>query len=112
MNAAEQVKHFENLVNQEWNNATTVGAWRDWSDEQAIHCQPLTDGLIEHAQLGTGLNVLDIAGGVGQPAFPIAKIVGPTGAVVATDLSPGMLDVAAIEARRQDIQNVEFRVAD
>lgn len=112
MNAVEQSLHFENVVRQEWTSPTTINAWQDWSEEQSIHCKPLTDALIRHAQLAEGQTVLDLAGGVGEPALPIARIVGATGSVVATDLSEGMLAVAADKARREGLTNLRFEVAD
>jgi ubiquinone/menaquinone biosynthesis C-methylase UbiE len=112
MNALKQTLHFENLVRQEWNNNTTVSAWEQWAKEQAVHCQPLTEALIEHAKLEANLQVLDLACGVGQPSLTIAQKIGPDGSVVATDLSEGMLDVADKQAREAGLQNIDFQVAD
>lgn len=112
MNATEKMTHYENIVRQEWTNNTTITAWDRWSKEQAIHCQPLSDALMKHAQLEPGLKVLDLAAGVGQPALSIAESVTPGGQLIATDLSQGMLDVAADSARTLGIQNIDFELAD
>lgn len=112
MNIAEKTQHYENIVRQEWSNTTTINAWEQWADEQAVHCQPLTDAVIAHAQLSDGLSVLDLAGGVGEPSLSIAKQVAPNGAVTATDLSAGMLDIANRKARTLNISNINFEVAD
>lgn len=112
MNAVEINNHYENMVRQEWTNTITVGAWNKWSREQAIHCQPLTDALIRHAELEPGQKVLDLACGVGQPSISIAQDVLPQGSVVATDLSAGMLEVAKSNAAKVGVQNIEFKTAD
>ncbi len=112
MNAAQQTMHFENVVRQEWTNTVTVNAWDRWSAQQAVHCQPLTDRLIEHAQLRNGLKVLDLACGVGEPSLSIARRVGPSGSVIATDLSEGMLGVAAKNAADAGLSNIVFKTAD
>lgn len=112
MSAINHPSTSENLVRQEWTSPTTVDAWDRWSEEQAVHCQPLTDALIEGARLAPGLAVLDLACGVGQPSFSIAGQVGTEGSVRATDLSKGMLEVAEKNAAKANITNVEFQVAD
>lgn len=108
----ENTQHYENIVRQEWTNSTTINAWDKWSEKQAIHCQPLTDALIKHAHLSDGLSVLDLASGVGEPSFSIAKKVAPKGVVTATDLSAGMLKVAEKNAERSNLNNITFQVAD
>jgi ubiquinone/menaquinone biosynthesis C-methylase UbiE len=112
MNIAEKTTHYENIVRQEWTNPTTINAWDVWSEKQAIHCQPLTDALINHASLCAGDIVLDLACGVGQPSLSIARKIAPNGTVIATDLSQGMLNVAEKNAAQADIQNIQFKVAD
>lgn len=104
--------NYENIVRQEWTNKTTVDAWDKWAEEQATHCQPLTDTLIDGARLLPDLAVLDLACGVGQPSLSIAERVGAGGSVRATDLSEGMLEVAKKNAANKNIRNIEFQVAD
>jgi SAM-dependent methyltransferase len=50
--------------------------------------------LFEAAQIASGHRVLDVATGTGATAREAAKVVGPTGEVVAGDISAAMLDVA------------------
>jgi ubiquinone/menaquinone biosynthesis C-methylase UbiE len=109
---AEKTNHYENIVRQEWSSVTTINAWEKWSKQQSIHCQPLTDAVIEHAQLSEGLSVLDLAGGIGEPSISIAKKVGPAGSVIVTDISEGMLRVAEKNAENANINNISFKVAD
>ena len=50
--------------------------------------------LLAAAHLASGQHVLDVATGTGEAAQAAAAIVGPSGVVVAGDISPAMLDVA------------------
>ena len=55
--------------------------------------------LLRAARLSPGQHVLDVATGTGEAAEAAAAIVGPTGTVVAGDISPAMLDVARRKLR-------------
>lgn len=68
--------------------------------------------LIELSGAKPGDNVLDLASGIGEPALTVARRVGPTGHVVATDLSPAMLVIAAERASQMGLTNVEFHEMD
>ena len=49
---------------------------------------PFAESLLTHLDLRPGLRILDVASGHGIPAFYLAEQVGPTGQVLALDLSP------------------------
>lgn len=49
---------------------------------------PFAESLLQHLDLRPGLRILDVASGHGIPAFYLAEQVGPTGQVLALDLSP------------------------
>jgi ubiquinone/menaquinone biosynthesis C-methylase UbiE len=72
---------------------------------------PITEALVEAAQIGSGHSVLDIATGPGEPALTIASLVGPQGKVVGVDPIPEMIAAARREASRLGLRNVEFEVA-
>jgi SAM-dependent methyltransferase len=72
---------------------------------------PITEALVEAAQIGSGHSVLDIATGPGEPALTIASLVEPQGKVVGVDPIPEMIAAARREASRLDVRNVEFEVA-
>ena len=82
--------------------------WNIW--EKAA--QHINERLVDLAQIRPGHRVLDIATGLGEPAFTAARRVGPNGSVVATDLSPAMLFLARQEAARLGLQTIEFREMD
>ena len=48
---------------------------------------PFAESLLQHLDLFSGASILDIASGHGIPAFYLAEQVGPTGQVLAIDLS-------------------------
>jgi ubiquinone/menaquinone biosynthesis C-methylase UbiE len=75
----------------------------------AAQLQSAQDRLIAMAMLQPGERVLDVACGTGLVTFPAATLVGPTGRVVATDISQRMVDRAAEEAGRRGLSQVECR---
>lgn len=72
----------------------------------------LSDGLLDLARITTGDRVLDLACGVGDPALAAARRVGPTGTVIATDLSSDMLAFAARRAAAAGLGNVQTHEMD
>ncbi|HLI70554.1 MAG TPA: class I SAM-dependent methyltransferase, partial [Ktedonobacteraceae bacterium] len=60
----------------------------------------------------SGSRVLDVAAGAGGQTLATAKRVGPSGYVLATDISSNILDFAANNARAAGLSNVETRVLD
>jgi ubiquinone/menaquinone biosynthesis C-methylase UbiE len=53
---------------------------------------PFAEGLLSELQLEPGLKLLDVAcGGAGIPAFYLADQIGPTGHVLAMDISPAQI---------------------
>ncbi len=71
-----------------------------------------TNLMLDLAGVKPGSRVLDVAAGTGDQSIDAAMRVGPTGYVLATDLSAGMLKAAAEAAREAGLTNVETRVAD
>jgi SAM-dependent methyltransferase len=63
---------------------------------------PFAESLLRHLNLHPGLRILDIASGHGIPAFYLAEQVGPTGEVLAIDVSAGQL------ARARAIQGTQL----
>jgi ubiquinone/menaquinone biosynthesis C-methylase UbiE len=73
---------------------------------------PATQMMLDLAEIRTGSRVLDVAAGTGDQTLLAAERVGPTGYVLATDLSANMLKLAAEAARAAGLTNVETRVMD
>ena len=73
---------------------------------------PATELMLDLAEIRTGSRVLDVAAGTGDQTIMAAQRVGPTGSVLATDISASMLDLAADAAREAGLTNVETRLMD
>lgn len=73
---------------------------------------PVTEAMVAAADLRPGDRVLDVATGFGEPALTLARLVGPSGQVVASDVSLAMLAVAAERARAIGLANVEVAEVD
>jgi ubiquinone/menaquinone biosynthesis C-methylase UbiE len=82
--------------------------WEKWWQTIEAAAQPVSDRLLVMAEVDRGQRVLDIATGIGEPALSAAERVGPSGRVVATDVSTRMLDVARRRAVALGFANVEF----
>ena len=106
-----KIQKFRDHLREEWTGDATVTAWRKWHAQIASFTRGATEAILEAAQLRTGLRVLDLACGVGDPALSIAQEVAPSGRVTATDLGPGMMSLAEELARKKGIANIEFREA-
>lgn len=103
---------FKRKARQEWNDA--ADGWRKW-----YHIVEGKDGgqrhsakLVALACIRPGASVLDVGGGYGEPSLTAARVVGPKGRVVCTDISPGLLAVARERAREAGLGNVELIEAD
>ena len=68
--------------------------------------------MLDLAKIGPGSRVLDVAAGAGDQTLQTAARVGPSGHVLATDISPKILDFAARNARTAGFANVETKVLD
>jgi ubiquinone/menaquinone biosynthesis C-methylase UbiE len=66
--------------------------------------------MLDLAEVRTGKRVLDVAAGTGDQTLTAAQRVGPTGYVLATDVSASMLKLAAEAAREAGLTNVETRI--
>ncbi|GMT42730.1 MAG: methyltransferase [bacterium] len=86
--------------------------WKKWWTTLESGAQVISNLLVELARIKPGDKVMDVATGIGEPAVTAARIVGPSGCVVATDQSPQMLAVAQERARALELSNMEFREMD
>ena len=71
-----------------------------------------TETMVELAGVGEGSHVLDVAAGAGDQTLALATRVGPTGRILATDLSPALVERLGQNVARAGLGNVEARVAD
>jgi ubiquinone/menaquinone biosynthesis C-methylase UbiE len=101
---------FKTTTRAQWE--TAAEAWHRWTPFLAEWLGPATDRMLELARVGTGARVLDVAAGAGEQSLRAARRAGPTGQVLATDLSPTILEYAARDARAAGLANVATRELD
>lgn len=68
--------------------------------------QPAHQRLLDRAAIQQGARVLDVACGTGLVTFPAAALAGPSGAIVAADISDAMVTHITAEAARRGLSNV------
>ena len=93
-------------LREQWSNVAQ-GWQRRWIAFER-GAQPLSDRILEVAHVAPGHTVLDVATGIGEPAMTAARLVGPSGRVVAIDQAPQMLEVARERMQAAGIGTVEF----
>jgi enediyne biosynthesis protein CalE5 len=86
--------------------------WKRWWPTFERAAQTVNDRLVEIAGVRAGNRVLDIATGSGEPALTAARAVGPSGRVVAVDMSPGMLAIARERIDAAHLNNVDLVESD
>ena len=96
----------------DWGNQYRLVASEKWRAKSAAMGQPVTDALVEYAQPAPGMQVLDLASGTGEPAISLASRVGEQGHVTATDISVGLLEIAAKRGKKRGLKNFTTQVAD
>jgi len=101
---------YKQTTRQQWESAAE--AWHRWGPTLAAWLGPATELMLDMAEVGPGSRVLDVAAGAGEQTMVAARRVGASGYVLATDISAGILDFAAQEARSAGLSNVETRVLD
>jgi len=101
---------FRQTTRAQWENAAE--AWDRWSALLGRWLGPATEAMLDAARVGPGSRVLDIAAGAGEQTLAAARRVGPTGHVLATDISPTILRYAKAAAQEAGLANVETRELD
>jgi SAM-dependent methyltransferase len=112
------------ISSETWQNLSTD--WITWAERLAPAAEKINRHMIEAADLpglasarnGTPLEVLDLASGVGEPAFSFARALGGggtddsanmpgiSGHVTASDIVPDMCDALIGRARDEEISNI------
>jgi ubiquinone/menaquinone biosynthesis C-methylase UbiE len=81
--------------------------WAKWENEFSGGLSAATDTLIDMAGICPGMRVLDLACGAGNQTIQTARRVGPSGSIVACDISATMLDHVRQSAAAANLQNIE-----
>ncbi|HXH16399.1 MAG TPA: class I SAM-dependent methyltransferase [Sphingomonas sp.] len=77
----------------QWDAA--ADGWNEQAPQIRAWLRDATATMLDMADIGPGMKVLDVAAGTGDQSCDIACRVGPGGSVLATDVSPRMLALAA-----------------
>jgi SAM-dependent methyltransferase len=95
---------YKETTRQQWQNAAE--AWHRWDAALRAWLGPGTEVMLDLARIGAGSHVLDVAAGAGEPAITAAARVGPTGRVVATDISSNILAFAEKAAAARGVGGI------
>ena len=101
---------YKETTRHQWDSAAE--AWHNWGALLSRWLGPATETMLDMAGVEEGKRVLDVAAGAGEQTLAAARRVGSKGAVLATDLSPVILEYAKSSARLVGYDNVETQVVD
>jgi ubiquinone/menaquinone biosynthesis C-methylase UbiE len=101
---------YKKTTREQWQNAAE--AWHRWGPTLEAWLGEATEIMLDLAGIGEGSRVLDVAAGAGGQTLSAAHRAGTSGAVLATDISPAILEYADAEARRAGLSNVATRTMD
>jgi SAM-dependent methyltransferase len=104
---SEQLKA---ATREQWNR--DAKGWSDHSPPIRAWLRPSTDAMLSMAGIAPGHRVLDVAAGAGDQTLDIAARIGARGSVLATDLSPAILEFARQRAVEAGYANIELQAAD
>jgi SAM-dependent methyltransferase len=75
---------------------------------QAIRLAPATERFFREAGIGSGQRILELGAGVGDVAMLVARIVGPSGKVVAIERDARTINRARARASEAGLDNIDF----
>jgi SAM-dependent methyltransferase len=101
---------YKNAQREQWNK--DGAAWRRWNPTLDRWYGDVTRQMLDLAHIHPGQRILDIAAGAGEPAVSAAERVGPSGYVLATDISEGIVELALQVARERGLKQVDTRAMD
>jgi SAM-dependent methyltransferase len=88
---------------------TAEEIWRTYDGVEQRLTAPVSERMLDLAELQPGMRVLDLATGRGEPAVRAAHRVGPTGTVLGVDIVEGLLQMARERAAREGVSNLDLR---
>jgi SAM-dependent methyltransferase len=101
---------YKTTTRRQWEDAAE--AWHRWGPTLESWLGTATNRMLDAAGVTTGSRVLDVAAGAGGQTLAAARRVGPTGRVLATDISPAILTFAAKSAADAGLAHVDTLEAD
>ena len=101
---------FRDAQHQQWDKAAS--GWRKWSELIDTAASHVSERMVDLAGITAGSRVVDVAAGYGEPSLSAARVAGPNGKVVATDISAEMLAYGRERAAAEGLENIEFVQSD
>lgn len=101
---------YKQTTLQQWNNAAE--AWHRWGPLLSRWLGPATETMLDMCDIRNGSRVLDVAAGAGEQTLAVAKRIGTDGQVLATDISPDILQFASESAKLSGLSNVKTLTID
>jgi SAM-dependent methyltransferase len=101
---------YKTTTREQWQIAAEP--WYRWGAFIEDWLGEATELMLDMAGVATGSRVLDVAAGAGGQTLAAARRVGPSGSVLATDISSNILGYAERAARDVGLSNVAVRVID
>lgn len=101
---------MKGLARDQWDRC--AAGWNEHTPAIRHWLREATAAMLDMAGLRPGSRVLDVAAGAGDQTLDIARRVGPSGEVLATDLSADILAFAEANAQAAGLHNVRTLVAD
>lgn len=86
--------------------------WERWREVIEETSTPIREWMLSQLAPQSGDTVLELAAGPGDTGFAAAALVGESGRVISTDLTPAMVEVARRRSAELGVANVEHRVMD
>ena len=86
----------------------TVSENVEFFDRPERDAEERSDALVKALEIREGARVADIGAGTGYFTWRLAQHVGPQGKVIAVDIQPHMLDLAAATVKQHGLVNVDY----
>src|SRR5918998_3845038 len=103
--SGQDATHWDD-VTDEWRDANCRCFFARWHRQHGVLHQETTAAIIAEAAVASGFTVLDVGCGSGIPALEVARVVGPSGSVTATDPSPILIAAVEENARPSGLTNL------
>ena len=103
-------QQYKITTRAQWEDAAE--AWHRWGPVIEDWLGAATERMLDAARITAGSRVLDVAAGAGGQSLAAARRVGPTGHVLATDISPAILEYAAKAASDAGLDTITTRELD
>lgn len=101
---------YKQTTREQWQ--TAAEPWSRWGPTLEQWLGEATELMLDLTGVTEGSRVLDVAAGAGGQTLAAARRVGPSGAVLATDISPAILEYASRTASAAGLANVATREMD